>query len=136
MQRYFDEVIDAGNRAVMAELFKPGAVQHFPGRSLTFEPAAGAQMAPSRVMKTTIHHLLVDGDHVAAHLTHEVSFPPDTSFVTQVGPVNVSGRSVRWDAIAVFRLEDGKIVEEWVNRDELSILAQLDAVEIKQSARA
>ena len=136
VQRYFDEVIDGGNRAAMAELFLPGAVQHFPARNLTFNPATGAAMAPSRRMKTTIHHWLVDGDLVMAHLTHEVTFPPVSQFVTQVGPVEASGRSVHWDAMALFRLQDGKIAEEWVNRDELSILGQLGAVELKHPARA
>ena len=136
VQRYFDEVIDAGNRAAMADLFVAGAVQHFPQRDLTFNPDAGASMAPSRTMRTTIHHWLAEGDLVMAHLTHHVTFPLDTRFVTQIGPVDVSGRSVHWDAMALFRIEDGRIAEEWVNRDELSILAQLDAIELKQSARA
>lgn len=136
VQRYFDEVIDGGNRGAMAGLFLPGAVQHFPGRDLTFQPETGAPMAASRTMKTTVHHWLVDGDYVLAHLTHEVTFPPEGNFATQLGPVDVGGRSVHWDAMALFRMQDGKIAEEWVNRDELSILAQLDAVELKQSARA
>jgi predicted ester cyclase len=135
VQRYFDEVIDAGNRGAMAELFLPGAVQHFPSRDLAFDPAAGAPMAASRKMHTTIHHWLVDGDLVAAHLTHEVTFPPEGQFATQLGAVEVGGRSVNWDAIALFRIQDGKIAEEWVNRDELSILAQLGAIELKQQAR-
>jgi predicted ester cyclase len=136
VQRYFDEVIDAGNRGAMAELFAAGAVQHFPGRDLTFDPAAGAPMAASRKMKTTIHHWLTEDDLVVAHLTHEVTFPADTRFATQIGPVEVSGRSVHWDAMALFRIEGGRIAEEWVNRDELTILAQLDAIELKQTAGA
>jgi hypothetical protein len=40
---------------------------------------------------------------------------------------------VRWPRICgvaavVFRFEGDRIVEEWVNRDELSILLQLDVV--------
>jgi predicted SnoaL-like aldol condensation-catalyzing enzyme len=131
VQRYFDEVIDGGNRAAMADLFLPGALQHFPGRDVTFTPETGATMAPSRTMKTTIHHWLMDGELVLAHLTHEVAFPPSGQFATQIGAVDVGGRSVHWDAMALFRLQDGKIAEEWVNRDELSILAQLDAVELR-----
>jgi predicted ester cyclase len=136
VQRYFDEVIDAGNRGAMAELFAAGAVQHFPGRDLRFDPTAGVPMAASRTMRTTIHHWLADGDLVVARLTHEVTFPADTRFATQIGPVEVSGRSVHWDAMALFRIEGGRIAEEWVNRDELAILAQLDAIEVKQAARA
>ncbi|HWO73804.1 MAG TPA: nuclear transport factor 2 family protein [Dehalococcoidia bacterium] len=131
VRRYFEEVIDGGNRAAMAELFAPGAVQHFPGRDVRVEGGAGGPSAASRTMKTTLHNLLADGDLVAAHLTHDVSFAPETRFQTRVGSFDVGGRSVRWDAMALFRLEDGKIVEEWVNRDELAILDQLGVIDLK-----
>ena len=29
------------------------------------------------------------------------------------------GKQVTWDAIAIFRIQNGKIAEEWVNREEL-----------------
>jgi predicted ester cyclase len=37
----------------------------------------------------------------------------------------VSGKTVSWPAIAIFRIRDGKIAEEWVNRDELGMLIEL-----------
>ena len=128
VRRYFEEVIDGGNRAAMAELFAPGAVQHFPGRDVRVEGGAGGPSAGGRTMKTTLHHLLAAGDLVAAHLTHDVSFAPETRFLTRIGGVDVGGKSVRWEAMALFRLENGKIVEEWVNRDELDVLVQAGAV--------
>jgi ketosteroid isomerase-like protein len=131
VRRYFDEVLDGGDRAVMAELFHDGAVQHFPGRDLKLDLSRSTTGGGSRTMKTTLHHLLADGNMVLAHLTHEVGYGPHTRFDTQLGRVDVSGRSVHWDAMALFRIEDGKIAEEWVNRDELSILSQLRLVEIK-----
>ena len=127
VQRYFEEVIDAGNRGVMAELFAAGAKQHFPGRDLTFD-AASVGPRPNQTMKTELHHMLADGDFVVAHLTHRVTFHGRSAFTTRLGQVDTSDRSIYWDATAIFKLEGGKIVEEWVNRDELNILAQLDAV--------
>ncbi len=36
-----------------------------------------------------------------------------------------SGRRVRWDAVDVYRLADGKIVEEWAGDDTTAILYQV-----------
>jgi len=130
VRRYFEEVLDAGNRGIMAELFAAGAKQHFPGRDLTFDPANVGPRG-DQTMRTELHHLLTDGDFVVAHLTHRVTYHGKSSFITRIGPADTSGRSIYWDATAIFRLQDGKIVEEWVNRDELNILAQLDAVTMK-----
>jgi hypothetical protein len=40
----------------------------------------------------------------------------------RIGPQDVSGKSVTWDAIVIFRMQNGKIAEEWVSRDELGML--------------
>ena len=130
VKRYFVEVLDGGRRDVMAELFHAGAPQHFPSRDLTFDPASAGSRA-YQTMRTTLHHLLADGDYVVAHLTHVVSYSSPAAFVTQLGSVDTSGRRVHWDAVAIFRMQAGKIAEEWVNRDELSILSQLDALALR-----
>jgi predicted ester cyclase len=36
-----------------------------------------------------------------------------------------AGKTVTWSAIAIFRIRDGKIAEEWVNRDELGMSIEL-----------
>ena len=41
---------------------------------------------------------------------------------TRIGTYDVNGTDVVWDAIVIFRMKDGKIAEEWVNRDELGAL--------------
>jgi steroid delta-isomerase-like uncharacterized protein len=41
--------------------------------------------------------------------------------------IPATGRGVRWDAIDVYRISDGKIVEEWAADDMAAVLHQLGA---------
>ncbi len=134
VRRYFREALDGRNSAVMAELFEMGALQHFPGRTLTFRGPPPAAEFANRQFRSILHHLIAEGDLVVAHLTHEVTFGPNARYHTRLGPVDVSGRSIRWDAMALFRIVDGKIAEEWVNRDELDILAQLGVIQVETTS--
>jgi len=38
------------------------------------------------------------------------------------GLTDIKGKTISWDAIVIFQLKNGKIVEEWINRDELGAL--------------
>ena len=46
-------------------------------------------------------------------------------WTSRLGTHAVAGKTVTWPAIAVFRLREGKIAEEWVSRDELGMLIEL-----------
>jgi hypothetical protein len=39
-----------------------------------------------------------------------------------------AGKTVTWDAIAIFPFEEDTIAEEWVARDEVAMLLQLGAI--------
>jgi predicted ester cyclase len=41
-----------------------------------------------------------------------------------------TGNRVRWDAVDVYHLKDGKIVEEWAGHDIAAILYQLGAIRL------
>ncbi|MDC0710662.1 ester cyclase [Stigmatella sp. ncwal1] len=132
VRRYFEEVID-GRADVLDELFTPGCVIH---RLELPEPIQGLEqmrmfLEMSRYSiqqtRTTLHRLVAEGDTVAAHLTHHVTFAGMIS--TPFGAKDVAGQSVQWSAMVFFRIADGKIAEEWVNRDELGILAQVGLVQ-------
>ncbi|QRO01008.1 ester cyclase [Archangium violaceum] len=132
VRRYFEEVID-GRANVLEELFTPDCVIH---RLELPEPISGLEqmqmfLEMSRYSiqqtRTTLHRLVADGDTVAAHLTHRVVFAGMIS--TPFGARDVAGQSVEWSAMTFFRMVDGKIAEEWVNRDEMGILAQVGLVQ-------
>ena len=46
-------------------------------------------------------------------------------WTSRLGKHSVAGKTVTWQAIAIFRLRDRKIAEEWVCRDELGMLIEL-----------
>ncbi len=69
------------------------------------------------------HHLIGEGDLVAQHLTvrgtHRASTMP---FLAETP---VSGRSMAWEFIHIWRVADGMIVEQWACRDDMGLLEQL-----------
>jgi steroid delta-isomerase-like uncharacterized protein len=69
--------------------------------------------------KITIEMLIAEGDKVAAYATYSG---------TQTGPMEefpITGKSVELKFLSIFRIEEGKIAELWVEWDNLTMLAQL-----------
>jgi len=72
--RFVEEVLDGRKFELEHELFKPGAIRHFPPGDVVVDPARAVPLVPRRSMKTDIHHLFGEGDFVTIHLTHHVEF--------------------------------------------------------------
>jgi steroid delta-isomerase-like uncharacterized protein len=73
-----------------------------------------------------MHHLLCDGDLVTAHYTWTATHQGDLLGIPASGTrVSVSG-------ISIFRVDDGRIVEEWWHEDLLGLLQQLGAIPAPQ----
>jgi steroid delta-isomerase-like uncharacterized protein len=65
--------------------------------------------------------IVANGDTVAVRFVVEATHQGD---LLGIPP---TGRRVRWDAVDVYRLKDGKISEEWAADDLTAILHQVDA---------
>jgi predicted ester cyclase len=65
--------------------------------------------------------LVADGDTVAIRFVVEATHKGD---LLGIAP---TGRKVRWDAVDVYRIKDGKITEEWAADDMAAILDQVGA---------
>jgi predicted ester cyclase len=76
--------------------------------------------------RTTIHDIFAEDDRVAIRLSHRAV--NREAWTSRLGRHDVSGKPVNWSTITFFRFHEGKIVEEWVCRDELGMLIQLDIV--------
>lgn len=133
VRRYFTEVLDGHQHSVTAELFVDGATGHFPGRDVHVVLGQPTVDLGERTLKTTIHHIMAEGEFVAARLSHRITFLEGVSFPTRVGAFDVGGRTLSWDAMAEFHLSDGKIDEWWIRRDELEVLSQLGEVIVRPS---
>lgn len=115
VRRYFDERWNHGSLNVCDELLSS---------SMDIEEQkefVRAQLAALGNLRLTILNLLAEGDQVAIHWridgTHEGDF---------LG-VAATGKLVTFQGIAWLRIVDGKIVEDTVYWDKLSILQQLGA---------
>jgi predicted ester cyclase len=48
---------------------------------------------------------------------------------SRLGSYDVTGKTVNWNAIAIFRFEQRKIIEEWITRDELAMILQFGVLD-------
>jgi predicted ester cyclase len=129
VRRYFEEVLDQRKIELIDELVTTDCIIHRPEMT---EPIVGIE-AFKEVLKgilevysefsTTIHDLIEEEDRVACRLSHRAINRGD--WTSRLGRHAVAGKPVTWQAIAIFRLQEGKIAEEWVSRDELGMLIQL-----------
>ena len=70
-----------------------------------------------------VKHVFADGDQVI--VVSELSGTHDGVLDSTIGPIQPTGRSVRWPRIAVRRLEGDRFVEGSFVEDELGLLNQL-----------
>jgi predicted SnoaL-like aldol condensation-catalyzing enzyme len=144
VERYFFEIIDrmgVGDTApdqwkvqagevekVFDQIFTQNAIQRFPG----LPPSAPKgflnviRLGLNKSMKTTVHHMVAEGDLVVAHVSHDLTPRAGTMIPSpRIGcMVQASGGTIHWEAMALFKVENGKIVEEWISRDDLGQLLQ------------
>ena len=66
-----------------------------------------------------LRHLMVDGDRIAAH------FVDTGTHRGEAFGVPATGRSVRTQEFAFYRLAGGRIAEVWVTADNLALLRQI-----------
>ena len=131
--RYLKEVLEAGNINLMDELFAPDVVIHRPEGTLSnlSQIKAIYKMVLSQGgIETTVHDIFGTEDRVAVRISHKSIFPEGEMTRSRLGFHKVPGKAVTWDAIAIFRLKDGKIVEEWVQLDDLGRLMQFGTVSL------
>ena len=129
VRRYFKEALDKRNLDVLDEIVAIDCLIHRPEaqepiRGLTaFKQVLGNILQVYSEFSTTIHDLIAEDDRVACRLSHRAVHRD--IWTSRLGRHDVTGKPVKWPAIAIFRFRNGKIAEEWVSRDELGMLIEL-----------
>lgn len=129
VRRYFEEVVDKRKLEILDEIVSMDCVIHRPEASEPIRGLEAFKHALERILQTysefttTIHDLIAEEDRVACRLSHRAV--NRNEWTSRLGKHAVTGKTVNWQAIAIFRLRDRKIAEEWVCRDELGMLIEL-----------
>lgn len=130
VRRYFHEVLDQGKAEIIDELFHPRCLMHRPAGDVVGLDAVRAVAAHRKEtfsqFKTEIHDVFGSGDRLVVRLTHHGV--AGGIWRSRLGSHDVTGKAVTWNAIAIFRFENHKIIEEWVVRDEMAMALQFGLV--------
>jgi len=127
-RRFFGEVFNAGNLAVIDEIKSSTYVFHDPGFP---DPIRGPEGFKRYLMMfrtafpnlhSTLEDLIAEGEQVTVRFTF--------TGTQQGGLMGIppTGKPVRVTAILIARLVNGKFVEGWINYDGLGMLQQLGVV--------
>jgi ketosteroid isomerase-like protein len=136
--RYF-EALEKGDPSTIPELFTADCRVFRPELS---EPLVGVDAIEAVVtrahrlfdgFKATILDSIEEDGRVAVRIGHEAVYRGE--WRTRIGTFDVAGKPTAWEAMALFRLRDGKIAEERVFRDELGMLLDVGALEPASGSR-
>ena len=134
IERYFHEVLDQGKIELLLELLAPDAILHRPGFDVNGRDAAAQRLRvvlrDYSAFSTELSGLMAEQDMVSVRVLHRTRVRPHT-FRSRAGEVPLGAeQELSWMAMVQFLLRDGKIVEEWVMRDELGMLLQMGKVQV------
>lgn len=127
--RFYREVVEGGNLALIDELTADGYVDHeeaLPGQppgkeGVRFFVNAVRDAFPDIKVKM-IDASLADGDMEACHVvltgTHR----------GEMAGVEATGKSVEFDGTDIIRIKGGKVAEHWGTTDNLRLMQQIGAV--------
>ena len=124
----FTEFINTASEKLAQELISPDAVFHVPGRSQPMRGPAGylsiigMMRAGFPDIQWTLEEMVAEGDKVAARFTMRGTHRGTFSGVPP------TGKSIRVQAMNIYRLSDGQFVEERGQPDMLVLLQQIGAI--------
>ena len=127
IRRWYEEVWNQKNLALLDDLYTPTWVGHFP-QGLELRGPADHQrfgavfMAAFPDAAYTVEELLAEGDRVASRYSVQATHRGGLRGIPPTGKEIVS------TGINIHRLVGGRIVEQWSQYDMLGLLQQLGAI--------
>lgn len=134
VRRFYVDVFTNGRLELIDQLFAPNYIVHDPNQPDLPRGPAGARASVEGYRSAFpdlhfgIDSQLCEGDKVVTRFS---------SSGTNRGPLNgmpPTGKHATCPGISIDRIENGKIVETWVEYDLLGVLQQLGVVSVQQRA--
>jgi steroid delta-isomerase-like uncharacterized protein len=131
VQRFNDEYINTGDAEVMAEFLAPDCRMYGNGECEADGLAAYAEMLSGfRTAFPDLEHkcdeIMSDGDRVAERFTTRGTHRSEFQGVPP------TGKRVEFTGTSIFKLRDGKIVEERTSVDLLALMSQLGVIPVPE----
>ena len=124
--RRFYAALDEGNLAGAYECLAPAYRVHIPGNGEQalegYKQSAAQFYLAFPDLQHTLEDMIAQGDTVVTRLT---AHGTNTG---QFYGMLATGRSVTVSEIAIFRIAEGKIVEQWPQSDALGMMQQLGMI--------
>jgi predicted ester cyclase len=123
-RRTYEEILPACDVAGLAEVTDPNIVSHppRPGDPGGIDGATETMFWLASVFSNQrweIHQVLQDGETVVVQATHHAQHTGDLMGIPP------TGREVAYDYVHIVRYKDGKAVEHWGVRDDMTLMRQL-----------
>ena len=124
VRQFYARIISQGDLGAIEQLVHPEFVEHntLPGAASGREGLRQFVMgfhASFWQVNYAIDDLIAEGDRVAVrgvvHAIHHGAFRG----------IAATGRKIQWDTIHVLRIQDGLIIERWVQVDMVGLMAQI-----------
>jgi steroid delta-isomerase-like uncharacterized protein len=126
VRRFIDEVFVKGHGESVDELVSPDFTPHsWPGIGLGTEPLKQAQQRIQDGLSDvamTIEDMVAEGDKVVVRLSSHARHTGEFMGLP------ASGKEYTIPEIHIFRVEDGKVVEHWLQMDTMGLMTQLGAL--------
>jgi predicted ester cyclase len=120
VRRYLEDVFDGGNLGSMdiylaGDKFKQGVAELVSRWRTAFSD-----------FRLTVDDVIAEGDRI---VTVEImSGTHDGVYESRIGPIDPTGRAVKWSRIAIRYLKDVRFVDGFWEEDDLALLQQLGAL--------
>lgn len=127
IRHFYDEAWNKNNLAVYDEVVHDDFIDHRPSPGLPpgregFKQLNVILHSAFPDMQVTIDDAIVEGDKVSARWTSKGTHTGD------LWGIPPTGRKVDFTATVTYRLQDGKLIEGWINRDDLELMRQLGVI--------
>jgi steroid delta-isomerase-like uncharacterized protein len=124
-RRYIEQMHNTKNPALADEVFATDCVVHLAGdvvRREGYKQLVSKFFAAFPDLHVTVEDQIAEGDRVATRWTTRGT---ETGKLDGIGPTN---RPATVTGICIDRIASGRIVETWINYDQMGLLEQLGVI--------